>query len=174
MNSFTINKLSFLGFVFALLLACSCDECLDPNFGPEPNLGSKNKITLNGIPVSYIPLISGGKGTNYIRYDFFQSRNTYANTFLPVLDDIHQIGDQNHVPWVFSQIKNGDKENHQFNQINTNLTKFFISEIDSSTKVVKCNFEVWFAKVKSGDDNSDSYLPDTLHFVGVIDTLYSE
>jgi len=172
MNALTFSRLTLLGFIIALFLMCSCDKFLDPDFGPEPDLGSKCKITLNGIHVSYIPLISGGNGTNYIRFDFFQNRNKYTNIFLPVLDDIRQIGDQSQVPWVFSQLKNGDKENHQFNQININQTKFIINEIDTSTQVVKCNFEVWFAKVKSGIDNSDSYLPDTLHFVGVIDTLY--
>jgi hypothetical protein len=56
--------------------------------------------------------------------------------------------------------------------MNAAESKFRITELDTITRVVKCNFDVWFVRTSGGQENADTYLPDTLHFEGVIDTTY--
>jgi hypothetical protein len=170
-----LNKIHFsCFFTCAVLTLClgACDKSIEPNFGPPPDANSKSKIYLNGNLVSYKPLIMYGAGTTYIDYRFIQQRKGYQNVIKPVVLDPFETGDLSSVGWVFGQIKGGDDSNHQYLQINRDLTRFFITEFDTSTQVIKCSFDVMFLRRSSGIEEYESYLPDTLHFTGVIDTTF--
>jgi hypothetical protein len=161
----------YLFCIFTLVVfTFSCDKIVEPNFGPPPKLGSKCRIYLNGNHVSYEPLIINPAGTNYIDYRFIQFRDGFQNVLKPFVLSTNEVGDLRDSVWILGQGRGSDSGNHFYKQIYPDRTRFMITELDTTTSVIKCEFDVWLARISSGVETYESYLPDTLHFEGVIDT----
>jgi hypothetical protein len=163
-------------FVTTFILLNSCEKATNspkPNPGPLPNQSSSSKIYLNGELTSYWPNIGKSPGTDFMKYIFRQNRGKYQNTFAAIaLPFFADTGSLNQYQWDFTQLHGHDQNNHTYEQINEHKTKFHVTHVDTFSRVVKCEFDVWFRRTGTGIENLDTYLPDTLHFEGVIDTTY--
>jgi hypothetical protein len=165
---------SILLTIFMLLNSCEKDtNSPQPNPGPPPNQSSSSKIYLNGELTSYWPDIQRSIGSDFLVYIFRQNRGKYQNTFATRTDLFFaDTGSLDQYKWAFTQLHGDDLNNHTYDQINGHKTKFHVTHVDTFSRAFKCEFDIWFKRRDTGIENLDTYLPDTLHFEGVIDTTY--
>lgn len=131
------------------------------------------RITMNNQLCNYMPDIVAYPYSTWVNYEFKQVSGIFNNRVIfsgfP-LKNTGSFGNE----FTFVQSFGYDQNNHKYTQIDKETAFLKVTEFNADTKKVSGNFKATFVRTSTGQQSTDSYLPDTLSFSGSFHSTYRD